>query len=920
MVTCIQRLVDKLTFPSAPSSYSLTSHPELCFATGPRSTYPGVPCMLYAIRQGAPVLLVHAHSNACDIGEMGQSLRSIAETLRIHVMSFEFPGYGLHLGTASMRSINEAVSATLHFVTQELRVDPSQVVWYGRSIGSGPATWITHYIATRMKQRPGGLVLQCGYANFPEVVGHLFGRVAKRLVSPLWPNEALLKECDCPVLLIHGRWDAMIPISQSEKLWNAVSARDLSHYEICNCGHNDFNFRRGTLKPIYDFLLSVISAPSYPARNFTIEVPPSSRATVHHIGPLRSRIPVYSFGRPELEEWLHEVQQNRLRSEQCSSLTESPDLVPAAGTFTSVGQAKPAPASISAKVHSSAAADPADAFVDIAKRNEKNGAAASPPLLRVPPPPPLPDLSDLPPELDVAAALTDPEGLMKTCASRVAAYLDRLQRQLGRVEGLDQKLLEDVVDLVEAEFWESNPLLSLWEEIQLPRGDLVRFRMGPFWVDSTGASGCDLSTTAPQTCDRVGDSGDFAAAELFCVPLWSFTPLRSHFRCLAERSLLQFASLEQTLFATRSQAPREGSAWCCVPCMRAPRRLPWRQPPSTAGASASAEAVSKPAVGSVCRGGRRDAAGTASASARRSARGGSSSRGKRQQTEQPTLETVATSFSVHFANWLFVKANGDENDIFQRFVELHQMPHLAVLAAAGDAARVTLLASEKPAHPTSPQSTSRCSPSFATIHSPSSEGPAGCDSECFDDGSTRQQQDSQRPLPWSTPAEFSAAARAWLRPDVAGPGPTLAAFQRSLWKDMELDTDATKLGYPPRVLPDLEEVVCLQAQKDCEADADWVAACALNCYRRRCGDCDSCEPAGDEHADDPLRPEMRQAALALCQAMSDVSRKEQKGGGTPSAGRGQRPGPKVEPPPQAQVEGADVDERSPPSEAPPMLL
>ena len=82
------------------------------------------------------------------------------------------------------------------------------------------------------------------------MAGHLFGRVAKRLVNRLWPNEvgvslasfqvmsktllisfhhfsmsfggfrgvlelffgeAMLKDLRCPVLLIHGRNDTMIP-------------------------------------------------------------------------------------------------------------------------------------------------------------------------------------------------------------------------------------------------------------------------------------------------------------------------------------------------------------------------------------------------------------------------------------------------------------------------------------------------------------------------------------------------------------------------------------------------------------------------------------------------------------------------------------------------------------------------------------
>ncbi|CAJ1396479.1 unnamed protein product [Effrenium voratum] len=146
--------------------------------------------MLYAVRQGAPVLLVHAHSNGCDIGDMRQTLQSISESLKVHVMSFEFPGYGLHLGHASMRSIDEAAAAVLNYIVNDLKINLTQVVWYGRSIGSGPAMRAVHRISQELKQQPGGVVLQCGFANFPEVAGHLFGRVAKRLVSRLWPNEA----------------------------------------------------------------------------------------------------------------------------------------------------------------------------------------------------------------------------------------------------------------------------------------------------------------------------------------------------------------------------------------------------------------------------------------------------------------------------------------------------------------------------------------------------------------------------------------------------------------------------------------------------------------------------------------------------------------------------------------------------------
>ena len=57
-----------------------------------------------------------------------------------------------------------------------------------------------------LKQQPGGVVLQCGFANFPEVAGHLFGRVAKRLVNRLWPNEVRHISADFRSIFISFPW------------------------------------------------------------------------------------------------------------------------------------------------------------------------------------------------------------------------------------------------------------------------------------------------------------------------------------------------------------------------------------------------------------------------------------------------------------------------------------------------------------------------------------------------------------------------------------------------------------------------------------------------------------------------------------------------------------------------------------------
>lgn len=568
----LQYLVDRIAFPSPASSYSLTSHPELFFIQSSKQKpgHPGVPCMMYAVPQGAPVMLVHAHSNGCDVGDMRSTLQQISELLKVHVMSFEFPGYGLHQGVANMRSINDAADIVLNYIVEELKVNLAQVVWYGRSIGSGPAMRLAHKI-TKDGIRPGGVVIQCGFANFPEVAGFLFGRMAKRLVSPLWQNEAMIKELTCPVLLIHGRNDTMIPISQSAKLWECVSNKEQSVFHQCDCGHNDFNFRRCTVRPIYDFLLGVISSASFPSANFRVTVAPSARAFVHHIGPLRPRIPVYSFRRAELEDWLRRFQSPKAAekpketSEKSESQSDDPENLKAtratdasdASTFKKVGEAPTDPQSA---VEATAANN-----LHKGKGKGKNSKAEALP--------PIPDYSAMEMIEDISKALLTSEGMVRTCASRIREFLERIQQKLDLVEDLESKPVEEVVQMVEAEFWTCDPLLSLWEEVSA--GGEVRFRFGPFSIDDAGGRHCRHGLAVLRS-----ESDSWQQSGLTRVPLWLFTPSASHFRCLAEWSLLHSERLKNL---PMGQSSNGGSTCCCVPTpsLKGKEKRPSRFPAQT---------------------------------------------------------------------------------------------------------------------------------------------------------------------------------------------------------------------------------------------------------------------------------------------------------------------------------------------------
>ena len=81
----------------------------------------------------------------------------------------------------------------------------------------------------------GGLIIQCGFCSFKQVATHLFGKLAKYLVSEKWKNGEMLSNLMCPVLILHGRKDTLIPPEQAQKLWDAVPNKLLS---VLTCSRN----------------------------------------------------------------------------------------------------------------------------------------------------------------------------------------------------------------------------------------------------------------------------------------------------------------------------------------------------------------------------------------------------------------------------------------------------------------------------------------------------------------------------------------------------------------------------------------------------------------------------------------------------------------------------------------------------------
>ena len=189
-----------------------------------------------------PVIL-YSHGNGEDLGHLMAFLEETSEK-GFEIIAYDYPGYGLSEGKPSESGCYEAIDATYRHLIDELKIDPSRIILWGRSLGSGPSC----YLASRSEV--GGLILETPFLS-------AFRTVTEIPVLP-WDrfrNMERLDDIHCPSLVIHGEMDEVVPFRHGKKLYRGLP-EPKTFLEIGNASHNDFREIGGSKyeSAIRDFL------------------------------------------------------------------------------------------------------------------------------------------------------------------------------------------------------------------------------------------------------------------------------------------------------------------------------------------------------------------------------------------------------------------------------------------------------------------------------------------------------------------------------------------------------------------------------------------------------------------------------------------------------------------------------------------
>lgn len=143
------------------------------------------------------------------------------------VFAYDYQGYGTSEGKPTERHANDDEDAAYNFLVQSMHIQPTKIIAFGRSVGSGRA-------ADLASRRPvAGLILESAFTS-------TFRVMTRVSVFPFdrFNNLYKIKNVHRPVLIIHGTQDTVINAVHGRELFAAANEPKRALW-VEGANHND---------------------------------------------------------------------------------------------------------------------------------------------------------------------------------------------------------------------------------------------------------------------------------------------------------------------------------------------------------------------------------------------------------------------------------------------------------------------------------------------------------------------------------------------------------------------------------------------------------------------------------------------------------------------------------------------------------
>ena len=171
------------------------------------------------------------HGNGGNISHRLVHARALAGA-GLDVLLFDYRGYGRSTGSAGEAGTYRDARASRAALLAQPGVDPSALFYVGESLGGAVAAELA------AAHPPAGVVLQSAFTSIREMARLHYPVFPRATVPDAYPTIDRIARVRCPLLILHGEHDEIVPLAHGRDLFAAATAR--KRLEIVEgAGHND---------------------------------------------------------------------------------------------------------------------------------------------------------------------------------------------------------------------------------------------------------------------------------------------------------------------------------------------------------------------------------------------------------------------------------------------------------------------------------------------------------------------------------------------------------------------------------------------------------------------------------------------------------------------------------------------------------
>jgi len=190
-------------------------------------------------------VIFYHHGNSQDLSLWGYEAEPVTR-LGYDVLMYDYPSFGKSTGHLSSDNLFSDATFLLKWLQEKQPNTP--VILYGRSLGTGIAAKLASEDTSIAK-----LILETPYFNMSTMAQTFVGIYPMSLILRFKiRTNKYLKEITCPIYILHGDSDELIPFRQAKRL---AKKNKLVDFTIIKGGtHNDLPLHKQFREKIFEIL------------------------------------------------------------------------------------------------------------------------------------------------------------------------------------------------------------------------------------------------------------------------------------------------------------------------------------------------------------------------------------------------------------------------------------------------------------------------------------------------------------------------------------------------------------------------------------------------------------------------------------------------------------------------------------------